>query len=181
MEAIELYRNFTKEIETAESEGVAAPTMPPLMMAYRAKTPLHYMAKMIELIKSSEIEQTLLVLPFDVTVHLLEILQSLLEAELSVEVVCRMFFFAIEVNFGPLSSAEHLRPLLKSLRSLAFEKLGEMRDISGFNSAALEFYQLRKSERERALELKEAVEGVKEKRKKKKRKEKAMQTAIISL
>ena len=45
------------------------------------------MAKIIESIKSSEVEQTLLVLPFDYTMRLLRVMEKLLEAKKSVEVI----------------------------------------------------------------------------------------------
>ena len=43
------------------------------MLAYRAKTPEDFVAKIIESIKSSEVEQTLLVLPFDYAVRIEEL------------------------------------------------------------------------------------------------------------
>ena len=84
MEAMILYRTYQSELrdhaEDCKSQGKTfpPPPMPPLMMAYQSKTPEDYMVKMIELIKSSEIEQTLLVLPFSEVIQLLEILETLL-------------------------------------------------------------------------------------------------------
>lgn len=187
MEAIQVYRDYTEEVKEAENEAKALnkeliiPAMPPLMMAYQCQTPEHYMAKMIGLIKSSEIEQTLLVLPFDVTVHLLEIIRLLLEKRLSVEVICRIFFFIVEVNFGPLSSAKELRPMLQDLRSLAKDRLQEVKDTIGFNMAALRYTLQQKDEKQKAIELQDTVSKFKDKRKKKKNKEKALQTAILTL
>ncbi|TRY63046.1 hypothetical protein TCAL_10987 [Tigriopus californicus] len=187
MEAIQVYRDYTEEVKEAESEAKALkkepiiPVMPPLMLAYQCQTPEHYMAKMIGLIKSSEIEQTLLVLPFDVTVHLLEIIRLLLEKRLSVEVICRIFFFIVEVNFGPLSSAKELRPLLQDLRGLAKDRLQEVKDTVGFNMAALRYTLQQKDEKQKAIELQDAVSKFKDKRKKKKNKERALQTAILTL
>lgn len=187
MEAIQLYRSYTAELAENEEESKAvgkripAPPMPPLMVAYQSRSPEDYMARMIELVKSSELEQTLLVLPFDVTIHLLEIVRVLLEENKSVETVCRMFFFLVEINFGPLSVAKNLFPLIKRVRDLADSRLSELRDCVGFNQAALHYHQNKIDERERTVELVEAVTSFKEKRRKKKNKEKAMQTAILSL
>ena len=82
-----------EEEREAEEESVATgrpvppPQLPALMLAYRARTPEEYVAKIIESIKSSEVEQTLLVLPFDYTMRLLRVMERLLEARKSVEVI----------------------------------------------------------------------------------------------
>ena len=187
MEAIELYRTYASELAETEAESKATgrslslPQMPPLMMAYQVRTPEEYMAKMIEMVKSSELEQALLVLPFVFVVNLIEIIEVLLEKNYSVEVVCRMFFFLVEICYGPLSTSANLFPLLKRVRDLAEKRLENLRDVVGFNLAALRYHQNKIDERERTVELIEAATSFKEKRKKKKRKEKALQTAVISL
>ncbi len=187
MEAIELYRSYTTELEDHRAECAAtrrevpAPPLPPLMAAYQVASPEEYMAKMIESVQLSEIEQTLLVFPFDVVVHLLEIMETLLEQNRASETVCRMFFFAVEIHFGPLSSAKDLHPLIVRVRKLAEERLNALRDLIGFNLSALDFIKNRREERQAAIELEDTVLKVKEKRRRKKDKEKALQAAIISL
>ena len=76
-----------EEESVATSRPVPPPQLPALMLAYRARTPEEYVAKIIESIKSSEVEQTLLVLPFDYTMRLLRVMERLLEARKSVEVI----------------------------------------------------------------------------------------------
>ncbi len=184
---MELYSSYKKELDDhLESGGsaLAAPTLPPLMLAYGAENPDHYMATMIASIKSSEIEQTLLILPFDLVVKLLRILETLLSlpsTRSATEALCRMFLFAVEVHFGPLSASKEHHGLLERLRVLASGRLDEMRDLIGFNVAAINFLLGRRDERQAALDLEESVVRVKEKRRKKKNKEKALQTAIMSL
>ena len=93
MEAVELFEKCKEEERDAEEEAAATgrpfqpPQLPALMLAYRAKTPEEYVAKVVESIKSSEVEQTLLVLPFDYTMRLLRVMERLLEARKSVEVI----------------------------------------------------------------------------------------------
>lgn len=183
MEAIELYRSYTQELKDHQEDpdSTHPPPLPPLMMAYQSRDAEDYMAKMIELVKSSEVEQTILVFPFDVVVQLLEIMEVLLEKNKSVEVVCRMFFFVVEVHFGPLSTAKELHPLVRRVKELAQTRLGALRDLIGFNIAALDYHKNTLDERQRAVELVESVVKIKEKRRKKKNKEKALQTAVLSL
>ena len=187
MEAIELYRTYQSELaeikaeEKSTGKSLPTPPLPPLMAAYQPSCAEDYMAKMIESVKSSELEQTLLVFPFDVTVHLIEIMETLLEQNRSAETVCRMFFFIVEVNFGPLSSARDMHPLLGRVKGLAEKRLRELRDTIGFNVAAVEYHRARQEESERAYDLVEAVHKHKEKRRRKRNKEKAMQAAVLAL
>ena len=89
MEAIDLYVTYYKEAEETKQR----PPLPPLMLAYQATDPEDYMAKMVSMVKSSEIEQTVLVLPFDVVVSLIEIMETLLDKSRgAVEVICRLVF-----------------------------------------------------------------------------------------
>ena len=188
MEAIEMYRKYNSDLAEhkaeceASGQHTAPPSLPLLMVAYQCKSADEYMTKMIELVKSSEIEQTLLVIPFDIIVNLIEIIEKLLDYNRSSEVICRMFFFVVEVHFGPLSSATSLHPLIERVKVKVEEKLTTLRDLVGFNLAATEFHLTALEEKHRVEEaLEETVVRVKEKRRKKKNKEKAMQTAILTL
>jgi len=96
-----------------------------------------YMAEVIGRIKSSELEETLLVLPLDVVTSLLETIETLLTKNLNSEVICRTFFFLIEIHFGPLTSAPHLKSSLVRVRDLAEKRLKELKNTVGFNLAAL--------------------------------------------
>lgn len=176
MEALELYQQHQEETAAGEK-----PQLPPLVAAYGVKNFDEFMAKMIELVKLTEMEQTLLVLPFDTVLKLIEVLGSLLEKKKSVEVVARMFFFLVEIHHGPLSMAKEHHPMLKQVLDLASKRVKELQDVVGFNKAALEYHINKRSENAKALELMESVVSVKEKRRKKKKKEKALQTAVITL
>ncbi len=188
MEAIELYESHTAEVKEHLASGGSretSPLLPPLMVAHGAKSPEEYMAKMIFSVRSSEVEQTLLVLPFDVVVRLLGIMETLLSrrgfAAGSTEAMCRMFLLLVEAHFGPLSVSEDLHPLVSRVRQLADVRLGDLRNSIGFNIAALEFARNRRDERKAALELEESVTRVKTSRRKTKSKEKAMQAAVLTL
>ena len=92
-----------------------------------------------------------------------------------------MFFFLVEINYGPLGAGGGDAELLKRVRAAAHTGLSELRDCAGFNQAALRYHTDRMTEQERVLELMEASSRVREKRRKKGNKSKAVHTAIISL
>jgi U3 small nucleolar RNA-associated protein 12 len=146
MEAIEVYQAYSEELSIHKVEckragkELAPPPLPILMTIFGrdvVETAEDYMAEVIGHIKSSELEETLLVLPLDVVTSLAEIMETLLTKKLNCEVVCRTFFFLVEIHFGPLTSAPHLKPLLNRVRILAESRLKELKDNVGFNLAAL--------------------------------------------
>lgn len=97
------------------------------------------------------------------------------------QVLCRIFFFIIEVHFGPLSTSKEHAPLISRVRDVASLRLTDLRNTVGFNLAGLRYHRTKLEEKERAVELVEAVGAFKKKRSKKKKKEKALQTAIMAL
>jgi len=126
MEALDLYLKYKEEAEESTSQN--PPPLPPLMMAYQVKTAEDYMVKMVEFVKSSELEQTVLVLPLNSVIQLMETLEMLLSIKTAAtETLCRMFFFALEVHYGPLSTSKHLHPLIKRVRDLAEKRLKELK------------------------------------------------------
>ena len=137
---------------------------------------------MIESVKSAEIEQTLMVLPFDVVCHLLEIVEKLLATRKgSLEIITRMFFFLVEIHYGPLAGAKALKPLLTRIRNLAEERLTEVKDLLGYNTAGLRYNLDLKDEREKAFEMMESVVKIKDKRRKKKQKEKSREITLMTV
>lgn len=172
MEAIQTYMAFKADPE---------PTLPPLMTIYPGvETAEDHMAETITRIKSSELEETLLVLPLDYVLNLLRILETLLQTKAGrTEVFCRIFFFVIEIHFGPLTaSTSDSKLLVQRLRKLVDLRLQELQDTVGFNLAALTFIQNAQEQREALIE---ATAKFREKKKKRKQKQKALQTAIISI
>ena len=181
MEAMDLYGDYQSEMNDHTQNGGPMPTMPPLMLAYQVSSSDDYIAKMIDMIKSSEMEQTLLVLPFDYVIRLLEILKVLLSMNKLVESMCRVFVFLIEVHYGPLSASIDNSRLIAQVRDVAQEKLKIVKDCVGLNQAALRYQGNKITEREMALEMFEAVDKVKKKRAKRKNQDRALKTALLTL
>ena len=132
-------------------------------------------------IKSSELEETLLVLPLDYVIQLMEIMETLLKKDLKNEMIIRTFFFLTEIHFGPLSSSKTSKILIQSVQTLVSKQLQGLRDNVGFNLAALRHVQNEQDEEEKVKSLLEATTKYKDKKRRKKQKQRAIQTAIISI
>ena len=74
-----------------------------MLMYPGVTTAEEFMTMSLTKIKSSELEETLLVLPLDFVLHLIEIIETLLKSKaVKSEIVIRTFFFLVEIHFGPL-------------------------------------------------------------------------------
>lgn len=179
MEAIQVYREYREEM----SDGKDRPPLPLMMTIYPdVTTAEEYMITSLTKIKSSELEETLLVLPFDVVLHLIEIIETCLkESCVRNEVVMRTFFFLLEIHFGPLSASTTAKSMIESVKKLVQLRLSELKATVGFNMAALRHLQHEQDEEEKVKALLEATTKYKDKKRRKKQKQRAIQTAILSM
>lgn len=179
MEAIQVYKEYREEAAEANSR----PPLPLMMMIYPdVTTSEEYMITSLTRIKSSELEETLLVLPFDIVLQLIEIIETCLkESCVRNEVVMRTFFFLLEIHFGPLSASKTAKNLIENVKKLVQLRLGEMKATVGFNLAALRHMQNEQDEDEKVKALLEATTKYKDKKRRKKQKQRAIQTAILSM
>ena len=76
--------------------------LPPLMLAHNAESALDFMCGTVCRIKSSQLEETLLVLPLDIVKNLMDIMLELLSNKMEVETVSRCLLFLLEIHHGPI-------------------------------------------------------------------------------
>ena len=153
-----------------------------MLMYPGVTTAEEFMTMSLTKIKSSELEETLLVLPLDFVLHLIEIIETLLKSKaVKSEIVIRTFFFLVEIHFGPLSASQSAKNLIKSVKELAEEQVAGLKSTVGFNMAALRHLQNENDEEEKVNALLEATNKYKDKKRRKKQKQRAIQTAIISM
>lgn len=105
IEAIDLYHSelakradYDKMCEQADKDGKERPPeMQPniLFMVYNTKDPQRYVLEVIKSIRSSEVEECLICLPFDYVSQLLVIISELLDNNWEVELLCRFSVFLV--------------------------------------------------------------------------------------
>ncbi|CAG2121091.1 unnamed protein product, partial [Medioppia subpectinata] len=129
IEALDVYREevaarreYDDRCRAAETRGdkqLPAPPAPnPRMMYYKTDCPHRYALEVLRRIKSNELEETLLTLPFNYVVQLLDVLADQLARRWDVELMCRCVCFILRVNFGQIVSTPSLLPTLDQLRQL---------------------------------------------------------------
>lgn len=194
MEAVEVHKEVSVQLEEyhekleshrrsgkGESELPVAPQPHPLMLAHNTNDPDRYLLKVLRQVKSSEVEEALLVLPFHYVSQLLALLDKLLEKGWETELVMRILLFLVRLHHGPLSNAPALLPILDRLKVSARNRVDEVRDRVGFNLAGLQFLQRELEEREAVQLFADASDQVKKKRKQRRNRDKAKQRAILTL
>merc|ERR1712141_158741 len=127
------------------------PSLPLIMSMYPdIASAEDFMFRSLSKIKSSELEETLLVLPLDFVIQLIEIIETLLRTKsVKSEIVVRTFFFLVEIHFGPLSSSQSNKNLIKSVKDLVNEQVLGLKSTVGFNMASLRHLQNENDEEEK--------------------------------
>eukprot|EP01116_Phalansterium_solitarium_P006507 TRINITY_DN18830_c0_g1_i1.p1 TRINITY_DN18830_c0_g1~~TRINITY_DN18830_c0_g1_i1.p1 ORF type:complete len:933 (-),score=243.72 TRINITY_DN18830_c0_g1_i1:56-2854(-) len=115
---------------------VAPPTPNPLLLGLSAN---RYVAKVIKDIRSAELEEALLVLPFTSAIKLFSYLNAFIEEGLNVELTCRCMFFLLKAHQNQIVSNKSLLTLMDSMKRNTRLRLQEAKDIVGFNRSAMGF------------------------------------------
>jgi len=174
MEAIELYREETakeKEFKLANNKDTYV-SQHPILRAYGNITASKYVMQVIKKVKSSELEESLLVMPFHYTADILCILNEFVKERRDVELSCRCIFFLLKIHHGRITSNEMMVDVIDELRSNAKDAVNQLKDTIGFNLVALEHIKSHLEAREEISIFGDVTEKYKEKSKKKRKREK---------
>ncbi|NXT97687.1 WDR3 protein, partial [Buphagus erythrorhynchus] len=187
MEAIELYREETAKqkehnaICKAAGKEVPFPVNP-ILHAYGNITPSAYVLEVFKKVKSSELEESLLVLPFSYVPDLLRLFNEYVQQGSDVELLCRALLFLLKIHFGQITSNQMLVTVIENLKKTTnFDYLGcasqcgaglSLQDVLGFNMAGLQFLKREIEAKDEVTFFADATERFEEKRRKRKKKEK---------
>lgn len=181
LEAIDVYKEekaklaeYQALLKSGVKDTPVPPTPHPLLTVYETSCPERYMLESLRRIRYSELEETLLALPFGYVVELLKALSELLSRNWEVELCCRCLFFLLRVHSGQVASTATLVPTVDRLRLATLGMLERSRDSVGFNLAGLRFLQREVDAREEVALFTDATRMFKERKKKKARKERAI-------
>ncbi|XP_028846956.1 WD repeat-containing protein 3 [Denticeps clupeoides] len=182
MEALELYREETQKMEEhSEACKEAGKKLPPpktnpILVAFGNISPSRYVLDVLKKVRSSELEVSLLVLPFPYVPDLLRLFNTYIQSGLEVELVCRCLFFLLRIHFGQITSNQMLLSVIDELRTNTISKVTEIRGIFGFNSAGLQFLQREIEHKEDVMFFADATDRFEQKKRKRKKRERAILT-----
>ncbi|XP_075967408.1 WD repeat-containing protein 3 [Anarhichas minor] len=182
MEALELYKEENRKLEEHKYASMTAvnklplPKPNPILVAFGNVSPSRYVLDVIKKVRSSELEVSLLVLPFPYVPQLLTLFNSYIQQGLEVELVCRCLFFLLKIHFGHISGNQMLLSVIDELRTNTVSKVQEIRDVMGFNSAALQFLQREIESKEDVMFFADATGQLAKKKRKRRKRERAILT-----
>ncbi|XP_045657354.1 WD repeat-containing protein 3 isoform X1 [Ursus americanus] len=181
MEAVELYREETakrkehKAICKAAGKEVPLPVNP-ILMAYGNISPSAYVLEVFKGIKSSELEESLLVLPFSYVPDILKLFNEFIQLGSDIELLCRCLFFLLRIHFGQITSNQMLVPVIEKLKETTISKVSQVRDVIGFNMAGLEYLKRECEAKSEVMFFADATSQLEEKKRKRKKREKLILT-----
>lgn len=143
LECLEVNAAYAAELDQWTGKEGVVPPPPAIMAAYNATTPSEFLQQILARIRPSELEESLLRIPFGNVLQLLPQLISLLERpqQPHTEIVCRTALFLVRVHHGPIMSSTSLLPTIRKLHMLAASKIAELRDLVGVNLHGFLFLQ----------------------------------------
>ncbi|XP_072932107.1 WD repeat-containing protein 3 [Epargyreus clarus] len=136
MECLSVGAEFAREAAAARGEAVAPPL---LMAAFGCNTPEDFLLETLRRIRSSDLEEALLLLPFGAACELVRLLPALLERGAGAELAARAAAFLLRAHHAPLVANRALLKHLIQIQAKATLRLNELRDMVGYNAHALQW------------------------------------------
>lgn len=120
----------------------------------------------------SELEESLLVLPFSYVPDLLRLFNEYIQLGSDVELLCRALLFLLKIHFGQITGNQMLVTVIENLKKTTISRVSEARDVLGFNMAGLQFLKREIEAKDEVTFFADATERFEEKKRKRKKKEK---------
>lgn len=183
MEAIELYREEMaklkehKAICKAAGKEVPFPANP-ILRAYGNITPSEYVLEVFKKVKSSELEESLLVLPFSYVPDLLRLFNEYIQLGAEIELLCRALLFLLKIHFGQITGNQMLVTVIENLKKTTISRVSEARDVLGFNMAGLQYLKREIEAKDEVMFFADATDRFEEKKRKRKKKEKMILAVV---
>ncbi|XP_050445481.1 WD repeat-containing protein 3 [Cataglyphis hispanica] len=180
LECLEVSKQYETELNTAVSDG-KAPPLPLLMQAYNCTNTEDFLLETFKRVRASELEETLLLLPYSAASDILQRLPNLLKKNYHVELLAKLALCLIQAYHGPIVANQNLLPTLEIVKKLAVEKISTLRDTIGFNLHGMMYIQRVLEEREGIKFFRDATKNSEHKNEVRRNKEKALKRAIMKL
>ncbi|KAK3871412.1 hypothetical protein Pcinc_023437 [Petrolisthes cinctipes] len=174
LEALSVYR------EQLEAGPKAKPHYL-MQYVYHTSDPLKFVLEVLRRIKSSELEEAILVLNLDRVLELLVVLKGLLVRGWDVELATRVLLAATRPNLPQLLGSAAAAPVIHALAPLLSKKTLELQNLVGFNLAGLQHLKDREEQRSETQLFVEASQKVQKGRQKRKKKERAVKRVLLTI
>ncbi|GLJ48096.1 hypothetical protein SUGI_1015470 [Cryptomeria japonica] len=134
----------TSEVETERlcqheeemKNGLTTQFQPNIMM--RGLSPSAYVLRAVSVVRTNDLEQTLLALPFTDALKLFSYMEEWISDGDKVELVCRIATLLLQIHHQQLVSTPAARSVLTTLQGILRSRVKGCKDVLGFNLAAMD-------------------------------------------
>ncbi|XP_050068590.1 WD repeat-containing protein 3 [Anopheles maculipalpis] len=154
-----------------DEEGGKGP-LPPLMFAYSATNTDEFLLTVLSRIRASDLEESLLLLPFNAVCELLEKIPKLTIARKDhTELLCKVVLFLFRVHQKPIVSNQVLLPVIQQIVQTLQGAVGDLRDMVGTNLHAAQMLQRELEEHDGCVLFRDATKQRIQRNRQRKRRE----------
>ncbi|XP_043273092.1 WD repeat-containing protein 3 [Venturia canescens] len=180
LECLDVCKDYREELANVVPPN-PPPALPLLMQAYNCTTNEEFLLETFKRVRASDLDETLLLLPYSAACEILQALPKLLEGESQIELLAKLALSLIQAHHGPIVANAELLPVLEDVRNLAMERITCLRDTIGFNLYGMAYTQRIIEERQGVQLFRDATKTRKQKSRAKQNKQRALKRAIMAL
>uniref|UniRef100_A0A5S6QG36 WD_REPEATS_REGION domain-containing protein n=1 Tax=Trichuris muris TaxID=70415 RepID=A0A5S6QG36_TRIMR len=170
IEAVDICKQELVKASIGESD------VHPLLKAFGSPPLECFMVDVLRRVPSSNLEKSLVMLPADHVLDLLQLFSKALERNYEIETVMRCSAFLIRVHYCQLMNSARAVPVVQRLCKICPVKLALARDTVGVNLAAMKLLEKELEEREQVSIFSEVLGRLSEDKKKKR---KSIKSAVL--
>lgn len=174
LECLEVSKNY--ELETDKS------TVPPLMYAYEATNTDDFLLAVLSRIRASDLEESLLLLPFSSVCEILERIPKLTVSRRDqTELICKVALFLFRIHQKPIVNNQLLVPVVQQIIEKLQQAITEFRDMIGVNFHSMQMLQHEVEANQGVNLFRDATKAKRMKDKRRKQKEMAAKRAFVQI
>jgi U3 small nucleolar RNA-associated protein 12 len=127
------------QAQKAVKPNLAPPQRDPVFIALGNISAERHILNTLSKIPAAQLHDALLVLPFSALSALFTFIAIWVRRQWNTNLVCRVLFFMLNTHQKQIVASRELKAMLEGMRSDLRQTLGGMKDVLGFNIAALRF------------------------------------------
>lgn len=135
------WRTYEEDIKKAKQMGQKNPevsiTKPPSNELMLGKNPSDFLLHTLRSIRSSDLDESLLLLPLSLVLKLLQFIDAWIQKDIQLEMCARCVFFLLRTYQSQISSNKSIQGTIHSIRDNIRSRLTRHKDMVGFNQVAL--------------------------------------------
>lgn len=145
MEDLKVVREW--EARKATNPNIAPPQRNPLFTALGGISAERHVLNVLQKIPAASLLDALLVLPFSILPSFFTFISIWVHRQWDITLVCKVLFFMLKMHQRQLVASKELKKILQDMRMDLRQTLGNVKEVMGYNIAALRFIETKVREK----------------------------------